>query len=209
MPENFNRSAVYKEKQVVVHISTKKVFPMLKCSTTYYEHVEEILQQQDSYTVSNFTFYKADSVLIVDTNEITCSTITLQVKCHVGSRPFSFSVSTAIDCNSFQTIGKFNIRRKWRPLCNLFKLICPCCNSGLNDEDAGLDVKDDGVYVEDAGLDAEDAGLDDEYTGWDDEDAGWDDDGVMDIDFGDWLVCRTGSGLVGYSLAVYLPCLEP
>ncbi|XP_052074807.1 uncharacterized protein LOC127712411 [Mytilus californianus] len=170
MPENFNRSAEYKAKQVEIHISTKKVFPMLKCNTTYYEtfskcnnpifcnqysssgikHVEEILQQQDSFKVSNFTFYKADSVLIVDTNEITCSTITLQVKCHVGSRPFSFSVSAAVDCNSLQTIGiykiyiyggsfilfvvliifcrKLNIRRKRRPLCNLFKLICTCCS---------------------------------------------------------------------------------
>ncbi|XP_076106178.1 uncharacterized protein LOC143074789 [Mytilus galloprovincialis] len=170
MPENFSRSAEYKTKQVEIHISTKKVFPMLKCNTTYYEtfskcnnsifcnqnsstgikHVEEILQQHESFKVSNFTFYKADSVLIVNMNDLTCSAITLQVKCHVGSKPFSFSVSAEVDCNFFQTIGintlymyggsaimlivfiviwrKFKLRRKWRPLCNLFKLICTCCS---------------------------------------------------------------------------------
>ncbi|CAG2253771.1 unnamed protein product [Mytilus edulis] len=129
MPETFNRSAEYTAKQVEIHISTKKVFPMLKCNTTYYEtfskcnnsifcnqnsstgikHVEEILQQHESFKVSNFTFYKADSVLIVNMNDLTCSAITLQVKCHVGSKPFSFSVSAEVDCNFFQTIGLLEV----------------------------------------------------------------------------------------------------
>lgn len=37
MPENFNASAVYKEKQVLIHTSTEKVFPELKCNTTHYK----------------------------------------------------------------------------------------------------------------------------------------------------------------------------
>lgn len=37
MPENLKSSAVYRDNQVIIEISTEKVFPILKCNETIFE----------------------------------------------------------------------------------------------------------------------------------------------------------------------------
>lgn len=71
------------------------------------------VKQSYGTTVSNFTFYKVQGELIVDTNGITCSTIALEVKCFVGNRPLIVTVLTEIRCNDIETIGEFLLIRNF------------------------------------------------------------------------------------------------
>lgn len=105
----------------ISHLNLEHYVPLIYVFISYFQHVRQVHQQQDSYKVSNFTFYKERSVLIVDTDDITCSTIILKIKCEVGSKPFSFSVSAVIECNSFETIGEFSLICMYRVIFNIWQ----------------------------------------------------------------------------------------
>lgn len=57
------------------------------------------------YKESNLNFFREKNELHINTEHITCSSLTLQIDCHVGERPFAFSSPAETSCSFVETIG--------------------------------------------------------------------------------------------------------